>query len=86
MHVTIHDVAARAGVSPATVSLANGGGPNVNNSLYNENTLDGNQVYIKIDTAQDFQGDSLKVALRFVRDLGQGEYASYWHVIQYQVQ
>ena len=25
-------------------------------------------------------------ALRFVRDLGQGEYASYWHVIQYQVQ
>ena len=44
------------------------------------------KVYIKIDTAPGLSGDSLKVALRFVRDLGQGEYASYWHVIQYQVQ
>ena len=70
---------------PATVTLANGGGPNVNNSLYNENTLDGQQVYVKIDTAQEFQGDTLKVALRFVRDLGNGEYASYWHVIEYKV-
>lgn len=81
-----HEASETPLLRPATVSLANGGGPNVNNSLYNENTLDGNQVYIKIDTAQDFQGDSLKVALRFIRDLGRGEYASYWHVIQYQVQ
>lgn len=68
-------------VRPDTVTLANGGGPNVNNSLYNENTLDGSQVYVKIDTAQNYHGDTLKVALRFVRDLGDGEYASYWHVI-----
>lgn len=81
-----HEASETPLLRPATVSLANGGGPNVNNSLYNENTLDGNQVYIKIDTAQDFQGDSLKVALRFIRDLGRGKYASYWHVIQYQVQ
>ena len=71
---------------PASVSLANGGGPNVNNSLYNENALDGRQVYVQIDTAQDYQGETLKVALRFTRDLGDGEYASYWHVIQYAVQ
>lgn len=71
---------------PASVSLANGGGPNVNNSLYNENALDGNQVYLRIDTAEAFQCDSLKVAIRFIRDLGNGEYASYWHVVQYAVQ
>ena len=70
---------------PESVSLANGGGPNVNNSLYNENTLDGRQVYIKIDTAEEFHGETLKVALRFIRTLGDGEYASYWHIIQYQV-
>lgn len=66
---------------PANVDLANGGGPNVNNSLYNENTLDGNQVYIRIDTAKEFEGDTLGVALRFTRNLGNGEYASYYHVI-----
>lgn len=71
---------------PDTVTLANGGGPNVNNSLYNENTLDGKQVYIKISTAQDFDGDTLKVAIRFTRDLGNGEFASYWHVVEFAVE
>ena len=71
---------------PDTVTLANGGGPNVNNSLYNENTLDGKQVYIKISTAQDFDGDTLKVAIRFTRDLGEGEFASYWHVVEFAVE
>lgn len=71
---------------PDTVTLANGGGPNVNNSLYNENTLDGKQVYIKIRTAQDFDGDTLKVAIRFTRDLGNGEFASYWHVVEFAVE
>ena len=66
--------------------MANGGGPNVNNSLYNENTLDGKQVYVKIDTAEDFEGDTLKVALRFTRDLGDGEYASYYHVVEFSVE
>ena len=49
-------------------------------------TIDGRQVYVQIDTAQDYQGETPKVALRFTRDLGDGEYASYWHVIQYAVQ
>lgn len=71
---------------PDTVTLANGGGPNINNSLYNENTLDGKQVYIKISTAQDFDGDTLKVAIRFTRDLGNGEFASYWHVVEFAVE
>lgn len=80
-----HAASASPILRPASVSLANGGGPNVNNSLYNENALDGNQVYVKIDTAEDFEGDTLKVAIRFVRDLGDGEYASYWHVVTYNV-
>lgn len=70
---------------PETVTLANGGGPNVNNSLYNENTLDGQQVYVKISTAENFEGDTLKVALRFTRDLGSGEYASYYHIVSFNV-
>lgn len=80
-----HAASASPILRPASVSLANGGGPNVNNSLYNENALDGNQVYVKIDTAEDFEGDTLKVAIRFVRNLGDGEYASYWHVVTYNV-
>ncbi len=68
-------------IRPATVNLANGGGPNVNNSLSSENTLDGKQVYFRIDLARDYQPKDLKVLLRFTRDLGNGEYASYWHVL-----
>ena len=73
-------------VRPDTVTLANGGGPNVNNSLANDNTLDGNQVYVKIQTASDYEGETLKVALRFTRDLGDGEYASYIHVVEFNVE
>ncbi|MDD6211760.1 MAG: fibronectin type III domain-containing protein, partial [Clostridiales bacterium] len=80
-----HEASAEPILRPATVTLANGGGPNVNNSLYNENTLDGKQVYIKIDTAENFQGDTLKVALRFTRVVGDGEYASYIHVIDFNI-
>lgn len=68
-------------VRPATVNLANGGGPNVNNSLFSENALDGRQVYLRIDLAKDSRAKDLKVLVRFTRNLGHGEYASYWHVI-----
>jgi hypothetical protein len=81
-----HAASAAPILRPETVTLANGGGPNVNNSLYNENALDGNQVYVKIDTAEDFQGSELQVAIRFVRNLGDGEYASYWHIVNYNVE
>lgn len=81
-----HEASAEPVLRPDTVTLANGGGPNVNNSLYNENTLDGKQVYVKIQTADNYEGDTLKVALRFTRDLGNGEYASYYHVVNFNVQ
>lgn len=81
-----HEASEKPIVRPETVTLANGGGPNVNNSLYNENTLDGKQVYVKIDTAENYEGDTLKVALRFTRDLGDGEYASYYHVVEFSVE
>ena len=81
-----HEASAEPVLRPDTVTLANGGGPNVNNSLYNENTLDGKQVYVKIQTADSYEGDTLKVALRFTRDLGNGEYASYYHVVNFNVQ
>lgn len=76
-----HEASAEPIVRPESVTLANGGGPNKNNSLYNENTLDGKQVYVKIDTAEDFEGNSAKVALRFIRKLSGEEVASYWHII-----
>ena len=82
-----HEASAEPIVRPASVTLANGGGPNVNNSLYTENALDGNQVYVKIDTAEGFSGSELKVAIRFTRKVGdEGEYASYYHVVSYTVQ
>jgi hypothetical protein len=68
------------------VTLANGGGPNVNNSLATDNALDGEQVYVKIDTAEEFEGEQLAVAIRFTRDLGNGEYASYYHIVKLAVE
>ena len=73
-------------IRPASVTLANGGGPNVNNSLFSVNALDGHQTYVKIQTAENFEGETLKVALRFTRDLGDGEYASYYHVLEMTVE
>ena len=73
-------------VRPATVALANGAGPNINNSLYTWNALDGQQVYLKIDVAEEFEGEDLEVAFRFTRDIGDGEYASYWHIVKCKVQ
>ena len=82
-----HAASAKPILRPASVTLANGGGPNVNNSLYTENALDGKQVYVKIDTAEDFAGDSLKVAIRFTRKVGDaGEFASYYHVVEFTVE
>ena len=39
-------------VRPSTVALANGAGPNQNNSLYTWNAIDGRQVYCRIDVAE----------------------------------
>jgi predicted esterase len=72
-------------VRPATVALANGAGPNLNNSLYTWNAIDGRQVYLKVDLAENFSGQDLEIAFRFTRDLGKGEYASYWHVVKCEV-
>lgn len=66
-------------VRPATVVLANGAGPTLNNSLYTWNAIDGRQVYLKVDVAEEFSGQELEIAFRFTRNLGNGEYASYWH-------
>ena len=73
-------------VRPSTVALANGAGPNQNNSLYTWNAIDGRQVYCRIDVAEEFEGEELVVAFRLTRDLGNGEYASYWHMVQCEVQ
>ena len=81
-----HEASAEPIARPDTVTLANGGGPNVNNSLATDNALDGEQVYVKIDTAEEFEGEQLAVAIRFTRDLGNGEYASYYHIVKLAVE
>ena len=81
-----HEASPEAIVRPATVALANGAGPNLNNSLYTWNAIDGRQVYFKVDVAENFSGQDLEIAFRFTRDLGNGEYASYWHVFLCEVQ
>ncbi|MCD8123820.1 MAG: hypothetical protein LUE23_02110, partial [Lachnospiraceae bacterium] len=70
----------------STASLTNGAGPNVNNSIATDNVLDGEQVYVRIDTAEDFDGETATIALRFTRALGNGEYASFIHVISVNVE
>ena len=35
---------------------------------------------------KEFEGEELVVAFRLTRDLGNGEYASYWHMVQCEVQ
>jgi predicted peptidase len=72
-------------VRPATVALANGAGPNINNSLYSWNAIDGRQVYFRVDIAEHFRGEDLEIAFRFTRDLGGGESASYWHIVRCKV-
>jgi len=77
-----HEASPESVVRPATVALANGAGPNLNNSLYSWNAIDGRQVYFRIDVAENARSQDLKVLFRFTRDLGTGEYASYWHVVE----
>ncbi len=69
-------------IRPASVTLNNGGGPNVSNSLFTVNALDGHQVYIRIKTEKAPGFEELKVALRFTRVLDNGEYASYYHLLK----
>ena len=44
-------------------------------------SIDGRQVYFKIDLAKEYKAKDFKVLFRFTRKLGNGEYASYWHVV-----